>query len=67
MIIAAGTVAVIGFNYYTTGGLTFGYLYVACFPLLYQIMAVIIIRLEVQDAKLVRKLDLFEREEKRHE
>ena len=67
MIIAAGIVAVIGSNYYVTGGLTFGYFYVACYPLLYQIMAVIIIRLEVQDAKLVRKVDLFEREEKHHE
>ena len=67
MIIAAGIVAMIGSNYYTTGGLTFVYLYVACFPLIYQIMAVIVIRLEVQDAKLVRKVELFEKEEIHHE
>ena len=67
MIIAAGLVAVIGSDYYMTGGLSLLYFYVACYPLLYQIMAVIIIRLEVQDAKLVRKVDLFERKEKHHE
>ena len=67
MIIAAGIVAVIGSDYYMTGGLSLLYFYVACYPLLYQIMAVIIIRLEVQDAKLMRKVDLFEREEKHHE
>jgi hypothetical protein len=54
-------IAVLASDYYPTGGLSFVYIYVASWTLVYQVMTIIAIRLEVQDAKLVRKVELFEK------
>ena len=66
VIIVACGIGIVLSDYYLTGGLSFVYLYVGSFPLFYQIMAIIVIRLEVQDAELVRKVKLFEKEKRRN-
>lgn len=61
VIILALLIAVLASDYYLTGSLSIAYICVACCSLVYQVIAIIVIRLEVQDAKLVRKVELFER------
>ena len=61
VIILALLIAVLASDYYLTGGLSLVYIYVASWTLVYQVMTIIAIRLEVQDAKLVRKVELFEK------
>lgn len=60
-ILLASAVAVLLSNYELSGGLSFCYIYVIGLAFVYHIFALIVIRLEVQDAKLVRKVELFEK------
>jgi hypothetical protein len=47
--------------YKLNGALSFIYIYVIGLAFVYHILTLIIIRLEVQDAKLIRKVELFEK------
>lgn len=61
VIILVLLITVLFSDYYLTGSLSIAYICVACWPLVYQVMAIIVIRLEVQDAKLIRRVELFEK------
>lgn len=60
-VILAAFVAVMLSDYELNGGLSFCYIYVVGLAIVYHVFALITIRLEVQDAKLVRKVELFEK------
>ena len=60
-VILAAFVAVMLSDYELNGGLSFCYIYVIGLVIVYHVFALIIIRLEVQDAKIVRKVELFEK------
>ena len=60
-VILAAFVAVMLSDYELNGGLSFCYIYVMGLVIVYHVFALIIIRLEVQDAKIVRKVELFEK------
>lgn len=60
-ILLATFVAVVLSDYELNGGLSFCYIYVIGLAIVYHVFALITIRLEVQDAKLLRKVELFER------
>lgn len=60
-ILLASAVAMLRSDYELSGGLSFCYIYVIGLAIVYHIFALIVIRLEVQDAKLVRKVELFEK------
>lgn len=60
-VILAAFVAVMLSDYELNGGLSFCYIYVVGLAIVYHVFALIIIRLEVQDARIVRKVELFEK------
>ena len=60
-ILLATAVAVLWSDYELRGGLAFCYIYIIGLAFVYHIFALIVICLEVQDAKFVRKVELFEK------
>lgn len=60
-ILLATAVAMLRSDYELNGGLSFCYIYIIGLAFVYHIFALIVIRLEVQDAKLVRRVVLFEK------
>lgn len=60
-IVLASVVAVLLSNYELNGGLAFCYIYTIGLAFVYHIITLIVIRLKVQDARLVRNIVLFER------
>ncbi|MBO5629920.1 MAG: putative phage abortive infection protein [Aeriscardovia sp.] len=60
-VILAAFIAVMLSDYELNGGLSLCYIYVIGLAIVYHVFALIIIRLEVQDAKLMRKVELFEK------